>query len=63
MDERKLLEVGSASRTGLDRLALQIMLHERAYPDDFDGREAMWMEREALRAKREHGRDDRPLQP
>ena len=33
----------------MDRLAVEIQAHEAARPDDFDGREAMWMERENLR--------------
>jgi hypothetical protein len=38
-------------RREMDRLAGELIRLMHASPDDFDGREALWMRREALRAQ------------
>ena len=44
-------QVGQAARQELDQIAAAIFEHVASRPDDFDGREALWMRREDLRAQ------------
>jgi hypothetical protein len=37
-------------RDEMDRLAGELLRHMHAEPDNFDGRERLWMRREELRA-------------
>jgi hypothetical protein len=41
----------AAIRDELDRLAGALLRHMHAAPDDFDGREPLWIQRENLRAE------------